>query len=210
MSVGRDFIGGALLGSRKMPGSFGTPRHLVKRKTPPAIRLEAAGIFCLVLKIVNPHRLTTMATLLIGGLQHIDLMHHSVLTGGELIDGLRQRGDTLLAGGELPDAVPQCCETWTICCTCTGSRVRAVGAFGATVSGAVCVTGSALLSTTGFHQPICCIQPAITLLDLQRPAKLRDPCRDYLLCCMAVRLPSQDGGNNNASRDQITDSSPRG
>jgi hypothetical protein len=38
-------------------------------------------------------------------------VHHLVLTGGELIHGLRQRGEILLMGGELLDAFAQCCET---------------------------------------------------------------------------------------------------
>ena len=39
---------------------------------------------------------------LVGGLQNIDLVHHLVLTGSDLIHGLRQRGETLLTGDREP------------------------------------------------------------------------------------------------------------
>src|SRR5689334_22560982 len=41
------------------------------------------------------------------------------------------------------------------------------------------------------------------LLRLRRPAKFWSPCRDYLLCCLAVRLPSKDGCKTNAKCDQV-------
>src|SRR5262249_1248385 len=47
------------------------------------------------------------------------------------------------------------------------------------------------------------------LLSLRRPAKFWGPCHDYLLSCLAVRLPSQDARNTNTNRDQKADKPPR-
>jgi hypothetical protein len=39
------------------------------------------------------------------------------------------------------------------------------------------------------------------LLTLGRPFKFRSLCRDYLLGCLTVRLPTQRGSNPNSHRD---------
>jgi hypothetical protein len=91
----------------------------------------------------------------LGGLW-LNLARHLVLTGGKLLDGCSHVGKMPLDGlshrGNIRLYLLYCREL----------REGAAGAFGATVSGAACATGTALFSTTGaFVQPSCWTQLVI-------------------------------------------------
>ena len=137
---------------------------------------------------------------LVGGLQHIDLVHYLVLTGGELIHGSRQRGETLLTCGELLDAFPQRCETLD----------HSLHLFWVERGGGGRFRGDRLWRSLGDGYRLAFDDRRFHLLGLRRPAEFWDSCRDYPLRCLAVGLPSQDGGNNKTSRDQVTGESSRG
>jgi len=96
--------------------------------------------------------------LLVGGLQHIDLVHHLVLTGGER---LRKRGETLLTGGELLDAFPQRRETLDHLLDLYRVDGGGGGRFRGDRLWRSRVAGAALLSTTGgFACLVCGDQPS--------------------------------------------------
>src|SRR5262249_55058033 len=111
-----------------------------------------------------------------------------------------------------------CCRVVRLrvsCCTCSGSREGEAGAFGATFSGAVCATGAACGvahadgRTAGFSGPAGGVlppslwaPPASSFLGSRRPAKCGGPCRDYLLGCLAVGLPSQGACNTDTNSEQ--------
>jgi hypothetical protein len=63
--------------------------------------------------------------------------------------------------------------------------------------------GCRLLFGTGrWLRPAELLDPARDhLLGLRGPAKFRGPRPDHLLGCLAVRLPSQGGGNTNTNRN---------
>ena len=137
---------------------------------------------------------------LIGGLQFGDLAHHLVLTGGKLLDACPYVGKLPLDGLSHRD------DTRFYLLYLVQIGRRRSGRFRSALD---CLRRGQLNSgacgTSRGRHPAEPLDPARDhLLGLRRPAKFRGSCRDYLLCCLAVRLPSQDRCNTNANGDQIT------
>jgi hypothetical protein len=116
-----------------------------------------------------------------GGLQPADHTRHLVLTRGELLNGFPQRAQALRYLLQL---------LWV-----EGSGSRR---FRRDVLWCSLRNGYRLLFGTGrWLRPADRDPTRNDLPGPRRPTKFRSLCRNYLLACIAVRLPSQSGCNTN-------------